>query len=109
MRKNAWGALISKVVLGKLQETHFLLFGRSLNIQYFPPKSAWCQMSDKSQINTSTGTLMSMSAGFPAVRLCCSLLLHPQMCFHVALSMIGVFGHDSAMLRLYWAGDNLGK
>ena len=23
--------------------------------------------------------------------------------------MIGVLGHDSAMLRLYWAGDNLGE
>ena len=23
--------------------------------------------------------------------------------------MIGVLGHDSALLRLYWAGDNLGK
>ena len=23
--------------------------------------------------------------------------------------MIGVSGHDSALLRLYWAGDNLGE
>ena len=23
--------------------------------------------------------------------------------------MIGVLGHDSALLRLYWAGDNLGE
>ena len=23
--------------------------------------------------------------------------------------MIGVLGHDSALLRLYWAGDNFGR
>ena len=23
--------------------------------------------------------------------------------------MIGVLGHDSTLLRLYWAGDNLGE
>ena len=23
--------------------------------------------------------------------------------------MIGVIGHDSALLKLYWAGDNLGE
>ena len=27
----------------------------------------------------------------------------------ICIGVIGVLGHDSALLRLYWAGDNLGN
>ena len=33
---------------------------------------------------------------------------HESFCFFKHAAMNGVLGRDSALVRLYWAGDNLG-